>query len=100
MEAPIPRLLSVYNIIMKKKLAEICAIYWQDAAYSFRKRLPKELPPVQITTGVIISQNKTLINVATNLTYHTKRSVVAPRDGFLIPKKTVLKIQKIGRLDG
>ena len=85
-------------VIKKIFSKKVYAIYWQDAAFSFRKNLPKELPNLEITVGLIISQNKKLINIATNIGYNSKEGTFRAKDGFLIPRKTVSKIKRIGNL--
>lgn len=87
-------MMAVKKIISKK----VYAVYWQDAAYSFQKSLPKKNPNLEITTGLVISQNKKLINIATNVNYNPKEGTFIAKDGFLIPRKTILKIKKIGNL--
>ncbi len=82
---------------IKKEKCKVSAVYWQDAAYSFEESLPNELPPIEITTGIIISKNKRFINITTNFDWHTKNKL-RPHDGFLIPQKTILKIKKVGYL--
>ncbi len=84
---------------IKKELhPKIHAVYWQDAAYSFRKRLPKKIPNLEVTFGLILFQNKKLINIATNANYNSKAGTFKAKDGFLIPRKTIFKIKKIGNL--
>lgn len=77
---------------------KIYAVYWQDAAYSFQKSLPKKIPNLEITTGLILSQNKKLINIATNVDHNPQKGTFIAKDGFLIPRKTISKIKKIGNL--
>lgn len=83
----------------RKNYKKVYAIYWQDAAYSFRKRMPEELPPIEITTGTIVSKNKNFVNIATNLNYYSEKRKVKAKDGFLIPTKTIVKIKEIGHLN-
>lgn len=86
-------------MVVKKIFSKkVYAVYWQDAAYSFKKSLPKKDPNLEITTGLILSQNKKLINVATNVDYNPKERIFIAKDGFLIPRKTIFKIKKIGNL--
>lgn len=76
-----------------------CVVVWQDAAYSFAKKLPKELPLPQLTTGLVIEENDNFLNLATNTSFNKKIKNLEPRDGFLIPRKTILKFKKLGYLD-
>ena len=83
---------------MKKTNKVVSAVFWQDAAYSFQDKLPKEFPPIEITTGIITAKNKSFINIATNLNYFANKKIKT-KDGFLIPMKTIVKIKKIGQFD-
>lgn len=87
--------------IVQIKRNKIYAIYWQDAAFSYRKKLPKEKPPYQITFGVIISKNKEFINIGMNCHYDAgKKKIIEIKDGFLIPVKTIIQIKEIGSING
>lgn len=74
----------------------ICAILWQDAAYSFDKKTPKETPLPKLTVGFVVESNENFTNIATNIDYNTENDKIIPKDGFLIPNKVIIKFQKIG----
>lgn len=74
----------------------ICAILWRDAAYSFEKDLPKELPLPQLTLGFIIETNEMFTHIATNVAYDTNTHTLKPKDGILIPEKSIINFRKIG----
>lgn len=80
----------------KKKFKNpMCAILWKEAFYTFNKNFPKKFPLPQLTVGFIISSNKKMTNIATNVNYNQKTSQLWPVDGFLIPQKTVVEFRKI-----
>lgn len=81
---------------MKNHRNPICAILWTDAAYSFEEELPKELPLPQLTLGFIIETNDTFTHIATNVAYDTSTHTLQPRDGILIPEKSIINFRKIG----
>lgn len=83
---------------MAKAGETVSAVYWQDAAYSYLEKVPAELPPIEITFGVIVARNKEFINIAMNLNQSSKGKKLSIKDGFLIPVKTIVKIEKIGQL--
>jgi hypothetical protein len=74
----------------------ICAIVWHDAAYSYAKKLPKEMPKPQLTTGFIISANEKFINIATNVAYDENEKKIKAIDGFIIPITARKEFRKIG----
>ena len=77
-----------------RKKTKINIIHWQDATFSFYEKLPKTLPEPSITFGIIISQNKKLINIGMNCTYD-KEGKFEVTDGMLIPKKVIVKIEHV-----
>lgn len=77
----------------------VCVIFWRDAVNTERKVLPKEKPPLQATTGFIIKATNEYINIATNVRFDSTTKKMWPIDGFVIPKKTVVKFKKIGFLN-
>jgi len=79
--------------ITKKKLNPICAILWQDAAYSTRGKKPTELPLLTLTAGFIISTNKKFTNICTSASYENGKLI--PKDGFLVPNKAIVDFRKI-----
>ncbi len=85
----------------KIKKGTVYAIYWQDAAFSYKKRLPAKTPSSQITFGVIISKNKEFVNVGMNCSYDSdKKKIIVTEDSFIIPKKAIKKIQELGNIHG
>jgi hypothetical protein len=74
----------------------ICSILWQDAAYSFENKLPKELPRPRLTTGFIIEANDDYTFIATNVGYNKETGELSPVDGFVIPEKAIIEFKKIG----
>lgn len=74
----------------------ICAILWQDAAYTFRKKFPLKMPSPRLTVGFVVSTNKYFTHIATNIGYDVAKETICPIDGFLIPEKTIIKFKKIG----
>jgi len=78
---------------MKKH--SICTILWNDASYSFEKELPKNLPDPRLTVGLIISNNDECVFIATNVSYDQKTGDIAPVDGFVIPKGTIIEMKEI-----
>lgn len=83
---------------MSKKRWPVSIIYWQEAFFSFKKRPPMILPPIQVTFGIIISKNKKSINIGLNCEYDKEKEIIKITDGILIPQKTVVKIKQIGYL--
>lgn len=79
---------------MKKN--PVCTILWQDAAYTFEKNLPKDIPKPKLTTGFIIETNKDFTFVATNVSYDKVSGEINPVDGFVIPEKSIVEFKKIG----
>lgn len=84
---------------IKKYKNPVCVVTWQDAAYSFSKQLPREMPVPQVTAGFVISANEKFVNIATNAKYDKKNGKLWPSDGFLIPKKSIIKFKKYGNLN-
>lgn len=82
---------------MKGKI-KIAIIYWQDAAFSFRHKLPSFLPDISITFGIINSQTKEFINVGMNCTYNKKKNHLKIIDGMFIPQKTIIAINFVDYL--
>lgn len=76
----------------------VCAVWWQDAAYSYMDEMPDNLPGPELTTGFILVSNDYFINIATNVNYNEKDDSFYPVDGFIIPKKTIIKLKEIGLL--
>ncbi|MCK6463008.1 MAG: hypothetical protein L6Q29_04320 [Candidatus Pacebacteria bacterium] len=74
----------------------ICAILWQDASYSFEKNIPQEIPLPKLTVGFIVETNDNFTNIATNVDYDSRQDKIVPKDGFLIPAKSIVKFQRIG----
>jgi len=83
----------------KQKKNPVCATWWRDAAYSYDKNIPKEMPPIQATTGFVVSTTKKFTNIATNVNYNQKLNSLWPVDGFVIPEKAIFKFKKIGWLN-
>lgn len=83
----------------KTKRNPVCVLFWRDAAYSYEKTLPKELPQIQATTGFIVVANDEYTNIATNVRFDAKTNMLSPVDGFVIPEKATIKFKKIGFLN-
>lgn len=79
----------------KKEKNPICAIWWRDAAYSYEKELPKEAPPVQVTTGFVVVATDEFTNISFNANYNLKENTLWPVDGFVIPERAIIKFKKI-----
>lgn len=84
---------------LRNKKNPVCAVFWRDAACTNLKKPPKELPPIQLTTGFIMETNDEYINIATNVNYDLKTGEMYPVDGFVIPQKTIIKFKKVDYLD-
>lgn len=82
---------------MKKSKNPVCAILWQDAAYSNSKKTPVSTPPLTLTTGFIIKSNKNFTQIATSVSYSKKK--IIPKDGFLIPNDAIVDFRKIDFYD-
>ena len=80
----------------EKKKNPVCVILWRDAAYSTLKRFPKGIPPLQLTSGLIISSNRRFTIIATNVNYNPRTKTLWPVDGFVIPEKAIVAFRKIG----
>jgi len=74
----------------------IYSILWRDAAYLYKKELPPVLPFPQLTIGFIVDETDKFINIATNVDYDESTGDYVADDGYLIPKKTIVKINKVG----
>lgn len=83
---------------MNKKSYGVKVVYWREAFFFFKKRLPVISLPVQITFGVIISENKESINLGINCEYDKNKKLLKVIDGIFIPKRTILKIKQIGKI--
>ncbi|MFH1767085.1 MAG: hypothetical protein ABH826_03265 [Patescibacteria group bacterium] len=85
-----------------KKNKSILMVVWQDAAYSDRTKLPKKMPPRQITFGLFLDQTKEAINVGMNchLDFINKKIINESIDAFLIPKKAIKEIKNLGDFNG
>lgn len=79
----------------------ILAVYWQDAAYSYLAKLPKEKPYLDhITFGVLLKKNSNEIIIGMNCRYNKKtKKILKCIDAFEIPIKTIQKIEEIGFLN-
>ena len=77
-----------------KKKNPVCVIWWRDAAYSYNKNFPEKMPPMQVTTGFIVSTTKKFTNIATNVNYNPKSNSLWPIDGFVIPEKVIKNSEK------
>lgn len=84
---------------MSKSKVKVCAILWRDASFIYTKKLA-DLPMLQLTTGFIIEDNKEFINIAMNVNYNPKVNKFWALDGFIIPKKAVVKSEIIYSLNG
>ena len=73
---------------------KVYRVIWQDASYSFDKKMPS-LPHLQETFGIIVDKNDEFINIATNLRLDRISNKLEPSDGFLIPKKVIIKYEEI-----
>ncbi|HOX91172.1 MAG TPA: hypothetical protein PLG45_00310 [Candidatus Paceibacterota bacterium] len=78
-----------------KKNPCVC-ISWHDASYSDSKNATKKVPPVRLTCGFVIEENKNFVNLAVNCYYTDKNKKLEPIDGFLIPTNTIVSFKKIG----
>ncbi|MFH0805362.1 MAG: hypothetical protein V1901_00540 [Patescibacteria group bacterium] len=85
-----------------KKNKSILIIIWQDAAYSNKAKLPKKMPPMQITFGLFLGETKEAINIGMNchLDFVNKKIINESIDAFLIPKKVIKEIKSIGNFNG
>jgi len=80
---------------MTKKKNPVCTILWQDAAFSFDKKKPLEIPAPNLTTGFIIEANDNFTFIATNVHYSNSDKLI-PIDGLIIPEKATLEFRVIG----
>ncbi len=82
-----------------RKNKDVLMIVWQDAAFSNRAKLPKKNPPMQITFGLFISENRDAINIGMNCHLDSNGKIIECRDAFLIPKKVIKNIKIISKLN-
>ena len=82
----------------KLKNPPVCALWWQDAAYSYEKKLPDKFPHTQLTTGFVVVATDDFVNIATNVSYDEKDGTIWPIDGFVVPKKAITEFKRIKRL--
>jgi hypothetical protein len=82
------------NKLIKNK--SILMVTWQDAAFSNFKKIPKEIPPLQITFGIFLGETEKELNIGMNchLDAKTKRFIDC-KDAFLIPKAVIKEIKII-----
>ena len=85
-----------------KKNKSILIVMWQDAAYSDRVKLPKKMPPMQITFGLFLGETKEAINIGMNCRFDSinKKIINEGTDAFLIPKKVIKEIKNLGDFNG
>lgn len=76
----------------------VCVLLWRDASWSHTKK-PPGLPPLQLTTGFIIETNDEFTNIAMSVNYNPITRNLWPVDGFIIPKKAIVKFKLIGFLN-
>ena len=80
-----------------KKNKSILMIIWQDATFSFRARLPKEMPSREITFGIFLGETKEAISMGMNCHLDPDRKkIIEGKDAFLIPKKVIQEIKNLG----
>lgn len=80
-----------------KKNKSILKVVWQDAAYSNKNRLPQKVPSKQITFGLFLGETEKAVNIGMNC-HLEKEKIIDCHDTFIIPKKTIEKIIKIGEI--
>lgn len=73
----------------------VCAVMWLDAMYSFDKEYKKDRLHPQLTTGFVMEANDEFLNLATNVNCDPKTGELWPVDGFVIPKKAILKFVRL-----
>lgn len=83
---------------MSKSKIKVCAILWRDAGYTYGKKIPT-FPHLQLTVGFIIEANDEFTNIAMNVGHDPKTKKLWPIDGFIIPKKAIVKSEIIYSLD-
>lgn len=81
-----------------KKYKSILKVIWQDAAYSNRDRLPRKMPPKQVTFGLFLGETKKAVNIGMNCHLENKK-ITDCHDTFMVPKKAIEKIIKIGEIN-
>ena len=74
----------------------ICAILWQDAAFSYEDNPPSEIPNPRLTVGYIIETTEEYTFISTNIDYDIKNKKIIPIDGFVIPRSLIINFKKIG----
>lgn len=74
---------------------KILMITWKDAAYTFDEEFPDHLPEIDTTIGFLIEDNPDFIKIANNAFTDERSGKVLPIDGFIIPKRTILRIQTL-----
>lgn len=74
---------------------KIVMITWKDAAYTFEKEFPNNLPEIQTAVGFLIEDNPKFIKIANNAYIEQLDGKILPIDGFLIPQRTIIGIQTI-----
>lgn len=77
-----------------KKHKSILKVIWQDAAYSNQSRLPRAMPPKQITFGLFLGETKKAVNIGMNC-HLEKNKITDCHDSFIIPKESIEKIIEI-----
>jgi hypothetical protein len=78
------------------KNKNILMVIWQDAAFSNFKKLPKEMPPLQITFGIFLGGTKKELNIGMNCHLNSKtKKFIDCKDAFLIPKAVIKEIKVI-----
>jgi hypothetical protein len=83
---------------MDKPKNPICTILWRDASYTFEPAVPKNLPAPTLTGGFIVFTDDQFTNICCSAEYDEKSGKITPKDGFLIPEKTILDFKKVGDL--
>lgn len=84
----------MFNIGNKLTVKDFYIILWRDAAYSFKKAMPRRFPLPQLTTGFVYKDTKDYILLATNIG-KDQNGKIRPLDGFLIPKAFIIGAEKI-----
>ena len=86
------------NKLIKNK--SILMVVWQDAAFSNFKKLPKGMPPLQITFGIFLGETKKELNIGMNCHLDSKtRKFSDCKDAFLIPKAVIKEIKIISTIN-
>lgn len=83
-----------------EKNKSILMVIWQDATFSLRARLPKEMPSREITFGIFLGETKEAINIGMNCHLDPNhKKLIKGKDAFLIPKKVIQEIKNLGDFD-